>query len=157
MEVHKKSVRTKGTEGTEGKPKEQTISPLSRRFFLSTNHHQNRPLWQRIHNYDTTSSRRWQGSCTGVSLARATTKPESWFVQSPGVKNTPQSTKKARHHDQSSVVISGSAQTQHVRAKAADQGHPPLPQDTPNTPSTSDRVGGVHWCPWRPTRHHQKI
>ena len=93
----------------------------------------------------------------GVSLARATTKPESRFVQSPEVKNTPQSTKNARHHDLSSTIISGSAPKQHVMAKAADQGHPSLPQDTPDTPSTSDHVGGVHWCPQRPARHQGEV
>ena len=75
----------------------------------------------------------------------------------PKVKNTPQSTKKACHHDQSSALINGSAPTRHVRAKAADQGHLSLPQDTPNMPSTSGCVGGVHWCPQRPARHHGEV
>ena len=64
---------------------------------------------------------------------------------------------KACHHDKSSAVISRSAPTRHVRANAADQGHPSLPQDTPDTPSTFDCVGGVHWCPQRPASHHRKI
>ena len=47
----------------------------------------------------------------GYHLRVRTTKPELRFVQSPGLKNTPQSTKKARHHGQSPAVISRSAQT----------------------------------------------
>ena len=126
-------------------------------IFSQCHHHQNQPLWQSIRNDDTTSSQRWRRSCTGVSLARATTKPESWFVQSPEVKNMPQSTKKACHHDLSPTVSSRSAPTRHMRAKAADQGHPSLPQDTPDTPSTSNHVGGVHWCSQRPARHHREV
>ena len=57
----------------------------------------------------------------------------------------------------SSAVISGSAPTQRVRANAADQRHPSLSQDPPDTPHTSDCVGGVHWHPWRPAGHHQNI
>ena len=62
-----------------------------------------------------------------------------------------------KNHDKTSAIISRSSPTQRVRANAASQGHPSLSQDPPNTPCTSNRVDGVHFRPWSPARHHQRI
>ena len=56
-----------------------------------------------------------------------------------------------------SAIISRSSPTQRMTANAASQGHPSLSQDPPNMRCTSDCVGGVHWCPWKPACHHQRI
>ncbi len=122
--------------------------------FAQRHLHWNQPPWQIIRDLDTVSWQRWQrrqGSITSACYYKA----KIGSFQLPVVKITPQSAKKSSDDDKSSAVISGSAPTRLVRELLANIGRPSLSQDSPDTPCTSDRVGGVRWRLVRPARHHR--